>query len=246
MDNKRENVIETTGLSKVFGGVTAIDDLSVTVKRGELRVLLGPNGAGKSTLFKLLMGVIQPSAGDVFYRGQKVTHRKTFQRVRLGLSCKFQNLPIYPNLSVQQNLFVPLYLRHRPYQIPERSLQLLNDIGLSCDINARAGDLSHGQQQWLAIAMAVATNPEVLLLDEPTAGMGPEETKETGKLVQSLNDRGVTVLVIEHDMALVRQLNAHVIVLHFGRYFAEGSIEEIENDEAVQDIYLGRSAAVSG
>lgn len=242
MSAQQAPILETKNLVKVFGGVRAIDGLDFSVRPGELRCILGPNGAGKSTLFKLLMGVERPSEGQVFYRGRDVTRLGTHERARLGLTCKFQNVPIYQELTVAQNLFVPLRRHHGVHEIPGETAKLLARLHLSGTEGLMANTLSHGQQQWLSIGMSLAAQPQILLLDEPTAGMGPEETRETGEIVLELNRQGVTIVVIEHDMAIVRQLAPSVTVLHFGRLFAQGSMAQIENDPSVQDIYLGTGA----
>ena len=235
-------ILQTRGLVKQYGGVRAIDALDFAVAPGELRCILGPNGAGKSTLFKLLMAVEQPTEGAVFLRGRDVTGLKTFARARLGLTCKFQNVPIYQELSLAQNLFVPLRRHHPKRAIAHETARLLDRLHLSGREEDLANTLSHGQQQWLSIGMSLAAKPDILLLDEPTAGMGPDETRETGAIVTEMNRQGVTLIVIEHDMAIVRQLDATITVLHFGRLFAQGSMAEIEANDAVQDIYLGTGA----
>jgi branched-chain amino acid transport system ATP-binding protein len=232
-------ILRVQGLVKSYGGVRAMDGLSLDVREGELHSVIGPNGAGKSTLFKLVMGTEYPTAGKVLFRGSDITSLKPFHRARLGITAKFQNVPIYQELTVAQNMFIPLRRHLPPREIPERTEQMLSQIHLSGTQDQPARSLSHGQQQWLSIGMSLAAQPVVLLLDEPTAGLSSEETYDTGEIVRSLSTQGVTIVVIEHDMAFVRQLGGHVSVLHYGRLFAQGTMAQIENDDEVRAIYLG-------
>lgn len=236
-------ILEARALVKAYGGVRAADGINLSVTEGQLRCVIGPNGAGKSTFFKLLMGTERPTEGQILFRGHDITRLKSFERARLGITAKFQNVPIYQELTVAQNMFIPLRRHFTSTQIPNETERLLEQLNLSGTQNLPARSLSHGQQQWLAIGMSLAAKPVVLLLDEPTAGMSPEETHHTGEIVQRLNRQGVTVIVIEHDMAFVRQLGGRVTVLHYGRLFAEGSMDEIERHEDVRRIYLGGEAA---
>lgn len=208
---------------------------------GEIHCLIGPNGAGKSTLFRLILGEYLPSSGQVLYAGQDITTLKPFQRVRKGISVKFQVPGIFNALSARQNLEIALqhHLEHASLtQEIDRLLAFLNLTEAQAQL---AGNLSHGQKQWLEIGMAISLKPQLLLLDEPTAGMSPEETRATGEMVKTLKGQGVTVLAVEHDMAFVRHVAERVTVLHFGRVFAQGSIDEIIADEGVASIYLGQS-----
>ena len=232
-------VLEVRDLVKTYGGVRAIDKLDFAVDAGELHCIIGPNGAGKSTLFKLMIGTERPGAGTVLYRGHVINGLRSFERARLGLAIKFQDVQVYQDLTVFQNLFIPLRRHHRPKAIPARIADLLGPLHLAGTERESVGSLSHGQQQWLAIGMSMAARPKVLLLDEPTAGMSPGETRETAEIVRSLNATGVTVIVIEHDMGFVRNLNSRTTVLHYGRVFAQGTFREIESDVNVRRIYLG-------
>ena len=232
--------IEVRGIERRFGGVRALDGVDLVVRPGELRCIIGPNGAGKSTLFKVLVGSERPDRGTVRLDGTDITGLPPHQRARRGIGIKFQSIDVLPGLTVRQNIALPLQ-RWAPGDAIETGChELLSRLGLAAQPDLPAGALAHGQKQWLAIGMALATRPRALLLDEPTAGMGPEETRATAELVQSVNASGMTVVVIEHDMAFVRQLNAPVSVMHFGRIFAEGPFEEIEAHEDVRRIYLGR------
>lgn len=234
------SILEVRQLCRYFGGVKALDGLDFGVSRGEIHCIVGPNGAGKSTLFRLLMGIEKPTRGDILLHGENITRAPPFARARRGLSIKFQNIRVFPDLTVYQNLFIPLRRHVAPAAIPEEVAVLLSRIRLEVTEDSMVRNLSHGQQQWLSIAMALASKPEVLLLDEPVAGMSPEEGDKTAEIIRDLNRHGVTVVLIEHDMEFVRSLNARTSVFHLGRLFAQGSFREIEENEAVHQIYLGK------
>jgi len=232
-------IVEVQDLHKDYGGVRAVNGLTMTIGRNEIHCIIGPNGAGKSTLFKLLMGIKRPTSGRVFYRGQDITALPPFRRARLGLTIKFQNIRVYQDLTVFQNLFIPARRHHRPADIQDQVAKLLARINLEGTEDTLVRNLSHGQQQWLSIGMSLAVDPEVLLLDEPTAGLSVEETAETANIIRNLRDRGITVIVIEHDMEFVRNLDSVTSVLHLGRLFAQDSFAAIEANEDVRRIYLG-------
>jgi ABC-type uncharacterized transport system ATPase subunit len=234
-------ILETRQLRKRFGGLDAIQGIDLKVEPGELRCLIGPNGAGKSTLFKLILGNYPVSAGRVLFKGEDITDLTAHERVQRGMSIKFQVPGIFVHLSVAQNLIIALQqtVRGAAQQVELERLLALLDLAESRA--KRAGELSHGQQQWLEIGMAIALAPALLLLDEPTAGMSPEETYKTGELVKHLNAQGMTVVAIEHDMTFVRQIAKKVTVLHFGRIFDEGPLEAIVASDDVARIYLGKA-----
>jgi ABC-type uncharacterized transport system ATPase subunit len=232
-------ILEVRDVYKLYGGIRALDRLSLSITQGEVHCVLGPNGAGKSTFFKMLMGTERPTSGSIHYKGHDITRLPAFHRARLGLSVKFQNLRVFGDLTVHQNLFAPLRRKHKPREIPERIEVLLNQIRLPGTENRLVRDLSHGQQQWLAIAVSLASEPELLLLDEPTAGLSQDETERTATIIRDVNARGVTVVVIEHDMGFIRSLKAKTSVLHYGRLFAQGSFDQIAENEDVRRIYLG-------
>jgi branched-chain amino acid transport system ATP-binding protein len=232
-------ILEVRDVYKLYGGIRALDGLSLSVAQGEVHCVLGPNGAGKSTFFKMLMGTERPTSGSIIYKGRDITRLQAFHRARLGLSVKFQNLRVFGDLTVHQNLFAPLRRKYAPRAIPERVAILLEQIRLPGIQERLVKDLSHGQQQWLAIAMSLASEPELLLLDEPTAGLSQEETERTAAIIREVNGRGVTVVVIEHDMAFIRSLRARTSVLHYGKLFAQGSFDQIADNEDVRRIYLG-------
>jgi len=233
-------ILQTRGLKKYFGGLYAINGVDLAVEEGELRCLIGPNGAGKSTLFKLILGSYDPSEGEIFFRGENITGIRPHLRIQRGMSIKFQVPGIFLDLPVEQNLRIALQRAYRGAALEEELSRLLDLIDLEGQRDELAANLSHGQQQWLEIAMAVALRPAMLLLDEPTAGMSPEETFKTGELVKRLNASGMTIIVIEHDMAFVRQIAKRVTVLHFGKVFDEGTLDKIVGNEDVVRIYLGK------
>ena len=233
--------LEATAVAKTFGGLAAVSGVDFSVDEGEIHCLIGPNGAGKSTLFKLIVGTCAPTAGTIAFRGENITGMQPSARVRRGMSIKMQTPSIFRELPVRQNIQIALQHHVATADLAREEERLLALLELSADATKLAGTLAHGQQQWLEIGMALALRPKLLLMDEPTAGMSTEETYKTGELIKSLNAEGMTVLVVEHDMAFIRQIATRVTVLHFGKIFARGSIAEIIADPRVAEIYLGKT-----
>ena len=238
--------LATRDLAKRFGGIVATEQVSLDIAEGELRCIIGPNGAGKSTLFALLCGIHRPDSGRIFIKGQDVTSLPSFRRVRLGVGLTFQTNRAFHDLNVRQNLEVPMgatggTARTRSGRSEERYRYALSVFGLDGLREAPARELPHHQLQWLEIAMVLSGGPDILLLDEPTAGMSPEETTQTAKVLQYLNGDGLTIVVVEHDIAFVREVAQRVTVLHQGSVFAEGSIDEITAHDDVRRIYLGQA-----
>ncbi len=232
------SLLRVEHLTKSFGGVLAVDRLDFVLAPGELRCLIGPNGAGKSTLFSLLSGLHQPDRGRILFKGEDITRLQPYHRVRKGLCLKFQTTRVYRGMTVAQNLLIA----SRGRSDGENSGRLgwaLAALHLDAERDVPAAALPHSHQQWLEICLALATRPELLLLDEPTAGMTPEETSVTTRFLIDLNRQGLAILVVEHDMAFVRQIGRSVTVLHYGRIFSEGTLEEIEANQEVRRIYLG-------
>ena len=236
-------LVDVKGVSKRFGGLTAVSEVDLTVNAGEVHCLIGPNGAGKSTLFKLIVGLYPPTTGSIFFDSVDITAERPYARVQRGMSIKMQAPSVFKELPVRQNIQIALQERLSDAECRVEEERLLALLNLADDSGKLAGALSHGQQQWLEIGMALALQPQLLLLDEPTAGMSPEETYKTGELIKSFNAEGMTVLVVEHDMAFVRQVAQRVTVLHLGKIFARGSLEAILEDEKVAEIYLGKTHA---
>jgi urea transport system ATP-binding protein len=246
---KKEFILTLEGVNKTFEGFKAISDLNFYMDLGELRVVIGPNGAGKSTMLDLITGRTKPDDGKIeFGRNTDLTALNEYQINRLGIGRKFQTPSVYIDHTVFENLWLSLegsrsvwsalFSHLKPAQ-RDRIHEVMKIIGLSAKPDTKAGALSHGQKQWLEIGMLLAQNPKLLLVDEPAAGMTDEETYETGKLLMSLEGRH-SIVVIEHDMAFVRQLARKVTVLHQGTVLCEGSVDEVQNDERVVEVYLGR------
>lgn len=236
-------ILEVSKLNKSFGGVTVARDIDFALDAGAMHCLIGPNGAGKSSFFRLLLGEHVPDSGTIRFSGDDITVLRSFERIRKGISVKFQVPGIFKALSVRQNLEVAFQHHLHGASLGGTIRRVLDFTNLTGEAATPAGVLSHGQQQWLEIGMAVGVEPKLLLLDEPTAGMSPDETRKTGEMLHELNGRGITILAVEHDMAFVQQISDSVTVLHMGAIFARGSIEEITEHSGVQEIYLGAADA---
>ncbi len=241
-----ETILETKELTVDFNGFKAMTDLDFSLKKGELRVILGPNGAGKTTFMDLITGKTKPTKGSVFFKGEDITGKHPHEIALLGVGRKFQGPNIFDNMTVLENIEVSVKgsnkiiqsLFHRKSKEDKEAIDnILTQIGLIDKKQYPANILSHGEKQWLEIGMLLALDPELIILDEPTTGMTADETYKTGEMVQQmLGDR--TILVVEHDMEFVRQIAKTVTVLHQGRFLAEGSLNEIENNPRVQEVYL--------
>jgi branched-chain amino acid transport system ATP-binding protein len=232
-------ILEVEHLAKRFGGVVATDDIDLAIRSGGLQCIIGPNGAGKSTFFSLLCGIQQPDAGRILFEDREITRLPPFARVRLGLGLTFQTNRTFGELSVRQNLAVPMAMRSGDGE--ERYRYALEAFELSEEDDTLAREIPHHQRQWLEILMVLAGGPRVVLLDEPTAGMSPEETSHTAKVLRHLNATGLTIVVVEHDIAFVREVADRVTVMHYGRIFADGPLAEVTARQDVRDIYLGRA-----
>lgn len=237
--------------SQRFGNLRAVTDVSMTVEAGELRAVIGPNGAGKTTFFNLISGFFRPSDGRIFFDGRDVTGLAPHRRVAMGMARTFQITEIFPELSVRDNVRIPVEIaagyrlapwvsRRAAHTHRERIDELLALAGLGVRADRLAGELSLGDQRATEIVMSLALQPKLLLLDEPTAGMGDQETYEVTQLIRSLHrEQSLTMLLIEHDMRVVFQLAQRIMVLSEGRVLADGTPDEIAGDEAVQAAYLG-------
>ncbi|MFB6157258.1 MAG: ATP-binding cassette domain-containing protein [Haloferacaceae archaeon] len=231
-------ILRTDGLTKRFGGFTAIDDVDFGIDAGELRCLIGPNGAGKSTLLKLVTGRHEPSDGRIYYEGTDITTADPHERVDLGIGMKFQVPSVFEDLTAAQNMRL-LIQRGDPDDLRAAIDDRLERVDLLDRADTVASELAHGEQQRLEIGMAAALDPDLLLLDEPVAGLSIDERRDVADLVTGLNDDGIAFVVIEHDIDFVERIADEVTVLHGGEVFREGSIDEIRNDDAVRRIYLG-------
>lgn len=239
-EDGNEPLLSLRGISKYFGGLKAVDNVSLTIENGELRCLIGPNGAGKSTIFRLITGYYRQDSGDVIYKAKEISRLQPFQRARLGLSIKFQTPMVYQDLTVRHNMWIPMQRIYKREAIATEIDKYLKLLGLLEVGEQFVKNISHGQRQWLEIGMALSVKPDLLLLDEPTAGMSLEETQKTAQIVKDLNRDGMAIIVIDHDMEFVRTLNSKITVLHLGKWFAEGNLAEIESNEEVRSIYLGK------
>jgi urea transport system ATP-binding protein len=246
---QRQFILSLEGVSKSFDGFKAINDLNFYMDEGELRVIIGPNGAGKSTMLDIITGRTRPDRGKVeFGRNTDLTTLNEYQINRLGIGRKFQTPSVYIDHTVFENIllslegsrsvFSTLFSRVTSAQ-RERIDEVLTTIGLTDKAPWKAGNLSHGQKQWLEIGMLLAQNPKLLLVDEPAAGMTDEETHRTGELLMSLAGKH-SIIVIEHDMVFVRQIARTVTVLHQGHLLCEGTVDQVQADERVIEVYLGR------
>ena len=242
------------GLVRRFGDLTAVAGIDLEVGEGEIFGFLGPNGAGKTTFLDVITGKVKPTRGDVVFRGRSIVGRSEHQISRLGIGRKFQTPRVYQNLSPRRNLELAVRGPHGPAALlfgsltaaqRDRVQHLLGVVGLERQAHQPAGGLSHGQKQWLEIAMLVAQDPELLLVDEPVAGLTDEETARTADLLKQLAGDH-TVLVIEHDMEFIRRLESQVTVLHQGHVLCEGTMDQVQVDPRVIEVYLGTTEEQNG
>ena len=251
-------VLEIAHVGVQFGGLVALSDLDFNVAEGEIVSLIGPNGAGKTTAFNVVTGFLDPTKGEVRYRGAPLAGRKPHEIADIGLIRTFQRTSVFPNDTVYDNLLIGLHRRGRAnlfesvLRLPrsrasERALrrdadEIIDRIGLSSRGRDLAGSLSYGEQRLVGVGLALAAQPTMLLLDEPVSGMNASETHAFVRLIRAIRDRGVTILLVEHDMPMVMDVSDRIVVLNYGRIIAEGRPDEIRNNPDVIEAYLGRSA----
>jgi len=240
-------ILSVEALTVSFDGFKAVDDLNLSIDENELRVVIGPNGAGKTTLLDMICGKTKPTGGSIRFRGTELSKLSDYQIVRLGVGRKFQTPSIYEDLTVAENLEISIPQVHgvwasiffrRTKEVRERIAYIAEEIMLKDHLRMKSGKLSHGQKQWLEIGMLLMQDSELMLLDEPVAGMSPREREETAELLKRIAI-GKSLVVIEHDMDFVRSIARKVTVLHQGRLLSEGSMEEVQNDPRVIEVYLG-------
>jgi branched-chain amino acid transport system ATP-binding protein len=244
-----DSILEARGISKKFGGFTALNNVSVSFPRGKLTAIIGPNGAGKSTFFNVISGAFFPTEGAVFFEGSDLSSKAPHEYARMGIAKSFQITSVFPELTTQENVRLAVQAKVTRFELfrsrlafPDtfdRADALLSLVGLGHRRLNRARELAHGEQRSLEVAMALASDPKLLLLDEPTAGMSPEETKEMMRLIEGLAAER-TVILVEHKMKLVMGLAQRVIVLHHGELLAEGTPEDIRTNDQVKRVYLGQ------
>jgi len=251
------NILELRGLRKQFGGLVAVNDIDLDLEEGEIRGLIGPNGSGKTTLFNLISGFLRPTKGKVVWRGKDITGKPAHSIVKEGIVRTFQLTTLLKDMTALQNVVIGSHLhiemglfeqvfgtarrREKEKALVERSMDLLTTMGIEDVKDEPAGALPHGYQRVLNIVIALASEPKLLLLDEPTTGMNPVETQELMDKIKMLRDkRGITPIVVEHDMKAVMGTCEKITVLDFGKKIAEGSPEEVSKNEEVIEAYLGR------
>ncbi len=245
-----DSILEVRNLSRRFGALRAVDEISFKAERGHITSVIGPNGAGKSTLFNLITGAILPNSGDVYFNGLDVTSMPIRQKLRQGMARSFQITNLFFELSVLENLRLAAQFLEEPRfgflpvlhskRAVSKSEELLQKFELTAKAPLRAGELSHGERRRLEIAVTLASEPELLLLDEPTQGMSHADTEETAEMIRALSSE-ISILLIEHDISLVMDLSDHVVVMHQGAKLAEGMPVAVRNDPAVKEAYLGHA-----
>jgi branched-chain amino acid transport system ATP-binding protein len=240
-------ILETKGLTRAFGGLVAIDHVEFTIRAGEIRAVIGPNGAGKTTLFNVVTGVLPPTGGQILFEGEDITGWPAHRISQRGIARTVQVTSIFPALTVRENVWLgaqsrgwlhPLATRSKMPGVERQVDELIALVGLTAEADAEAGELSHGDQRLLEIALALSTRPRLLLLDEPTAGLSAKETRDMVRVVRQLAARQ-TIVIVEHDMDVVMELADTITVLHMGKTLAEGSPQATRENRLVQEVYLG-------
>ena len=248
MNINTQPLLSLENITVSFEGFLALNDLNLSLNKGELRAVIGPNGAGKTTFLDVITGKVKPTKGKVIFKGKSLIGRKEHKIARLGVGRKFQSPRVFENLTVKENLEISVCTPKSPLNLINKKIKneqldeiekLMRIINLSKKKDSKAGALSHGQKQWLEIAMLLGQKPDLMLVDEPVAGLTDEETDLTADLLKTLSGEN-TVVVIDHDMEFIRRLDSNVSVLNQGTVLCEGTMDTIQNDKKVIDVYLGR------
>lgn len=234
-------LLETKGLTRRFGGVTAVDRVDFALEKGELRCLIGPNGAGKSTFFKMLCGLLRPSSGKILLRGEVVTGSDPHEIARRGVGIKTQVPSLFDGLTVRQSIELSALSRLSKRAAAASATHFMERLTIDRLESSIVGSLAHGQRQWVELAIVLAAAPDLILLDEPTAGMTKEEVGRTATLIREIN-RDHALVIVEHDMTFIRMIARKVTVFNQGTILAEGNVESILSNQVVRDVYLGKGA----
>jgi len=252
---EEENILELNRVVMAFGGLMALTNLSLQVKRGKIKAIIGPNGAGKTTLFNIITGSFPPTEGSIMFKGLPIEHLKAHKIAERGISRTFQTVELFGNMTVLENVMLGCHtrvrssflssgfclpqFRRKEAQAKESAMKILKFIGLADKFNDPANSLPLGEQKILEIGRALASEPELICLDEPAAGLNETETYVASSLIRAINAKGITVLLVEHDMKVIMNISDEIAVLNYGQKIAEGSPEEIQNNRRVIEAYLG-------